>query len=121
MNPTDKTARSQTDSISFEFDPPHSPQNVWRALTDPVLLAEWLLPVVGLKLEPGATFTFQAPPQPGWDGIVKCRLIEIEAQKKLSYAWVVGDTPVVGYSVPARGGVALLFWNGMARPSVILR
>ncbi len=28
--------------------------------------------------------------------------------------WFVGETPVVGYSVPARGGVALLFWNGQA-------
>jgi hypothetical protein len=28
--------------------------------------------------------------------------------------WFVGDTPVVGYSVPARGGVSLLFWNGQA-------
>ncbi|MEP0848427.1 MAG: DUF1801 domain-containing protein [Phycisphaerae bacterium] len=28
--------------------------------------------------------------------------------------WFVGNTPVVGYSVPARGGVALLFWNGQA-------
>jgi uncharacterized protein YndB with AHSA1/START domain len=57
MNPIDKTARSQTESLSFEFDLPHSPEKVWRALTDPVLLAEWLLPVVGLELEPGAAFT----------------------------------------------------------------
>ncbi len=28
--------------------------------------------------------------------------------------WFVGGTPVVGYSVPARGGVSLLFWNGRA-------
>jgi len=28
--------------------------------------------------------------------------------------WFVGDTPVVGYSVPAKGGVSLLFWNGQA-------
>lgn len=26
--------------------------------------------------------------------------------------WFLGDVPVVGYSVPAKGGVALLFWNG---------
>ena len=51
----------------------HSPEKVWRALTDPALLAEWLLPVVDLKLEPGAAFTFKTQPQPGWDGIVNCR------------------------------------------------
>ena len=91
MNPIDKTAPSQTESISFEFDLHHSPEKVWRALTDPVLLAEWLLPVVELKLEPGAAFTFKTQPYPGWDGTVNCRILEIEAHRKLSYAWVVGD------------------------------
>ena len=49
MNLIDKTVRSQTETISFEFDLHHSPEKVWRALTDPVLLAEWLLPVVDLE------------------------------------------------------------------------
>ena len=65
MTVTDTTARSQTESISFEFDLDHSPEKVWRALTDPVLLTEWLLPVVELKLEPGAAFTFRTQPYPG--------------------------------------------------------
>jgi uncharacterized protein YndB with AHSA1/START domain len=95
MTPFDKTARSQNESISFEFDLPHSPQKVWRALTDPDLLAEWLLPAVNLKLETGAAFTFNTQPQPGWDGIVNCRFVEIETQKKLSWAWVVGDIDTV--------------------------
>jgi uncharacterized protein YndB with AHSA1/START domain len=91
MKPADKTAPSQSETISFEFDLKHSPQKVWRALTDPVLLKEWLLPVTGLKLEPEAAFTFKTQPYPGWDGTVHCRMLEIEPQKKLSYAWVVGD------------------------------
>jgi uncharacterized protein YndB with AHSA1/START domain len=91
MTLIDKTAPSQTESISFEFDLHHSPEKVWRALTDPVLLTEWLLPVVGLELEPGAAFTFKTQPYPGWDGTVNCRMLEIEAHRKLSYAWVVGD------------------------------
>jgi uncharacterized protein YndB with AHSA1/START domain len=95
MNPIDKTAPAQTESISFEFDLPHSPEKVWRALTDPVLLAEWLLPVVDLELEPGAAFTFRRPPLPGWDGIVNCRILEIDAPRKLSYTWVVGDMDTV--------------------------
>ena len=95
MNLIDKTAPSQTESISFEFDLPHSPEKVWRALTDPALLAQWLLPVFDHKLEPGAAFTFKTQPQPGWDGIVDCRFVEIEAQKKLSWAWVVGDIDTV--------------------------
>jgi uncharacterized protein YndB with AHSA1/START domain len=91
MTPIDKTVPAQTDSISFEFDLNHSPQKVWRALTDPVLLTEWLLPVTGFKLEPGAAFTFKTQPYPGWDGSVNCRILESEAQRKLSYTWVVGD------------------------------
>jgi uncharacterized protein YndB with AHSA1/START domain len=91
MKLTDKTAKARAESISFEFDLDHPPEKVWRALTDPVLLAQWLLPVIDHKLEPGAAFTFMAPPQPGWDGIVNCRLLEIEAHSRLSYAWVVGD------------------------------
>jgi len=91
MNPVDKTAPSQTDTLSFEFDLQHSPAKVWRALTDPELLAEWLLPVIGFKLESGAAFMFKTQPYPGWDGTVNCQILEIEAQSKLSYRWVVGD------------------------------
>ena len=94
MTPIDTTAPSQTESIAFEFDLHHSPAKVWRALTDPALLAEWLLPVTGLSLEPGTAFAFKAQPQPGWDGRVNCRVIEIEPQRKISYAWVVGDMAI---------------------------
>ena len=94
MNPVDKTAPSQTESITFEFDLPHAPEKVWRALTDPVLLTEWLLPVVELRLEPGAAFTFKTQPHPGWDGIVNCRILESDAPRTLSYAWVVGDMAI---------------------------
>ncbi|MBX3204400.1 MAG: SRPBCC domain-containing protein [Labilithrix sp.] len=91
MTVVDKTAREQTDSISFELELRHPPEKVWRALTDPVLLAEWLLPVAGIELDPGAAFTFKTQPFPGWDGTVSCRMLEVEAERKLSYTWVVGD------------------------------
>lgn len=91
MNPIDKTAPSQTESLSFDFDLPHPPGKVWRALTEPALLAEWLLPVVGFDLRIGAAFTFQTEPMPGWDGTVKCKIVAIEPGRKLSYTWVVGD------------------------------
>ena len=111
MTLTDTTVRSQSDSISFEVDLQHSPEKVWRALTDPVLLADWLLPVVDLKLEPGAAFTFKTQPQPGWDGVVNCRVLEIEAQRKLSYTWVVGedwlDTVVTFTLAPTAWGTRL--------------
>ena len=91
MSVTDTTARGQTDSLSFEVELHHPPEKVWRALTEPALLSQWLLPVVHLDLEPGAEFTFKAQPQPGWDGVVNCRILEIEAHRTLRYAWVVGD------------------------------
>jgi len=109
MNPIDKTALSQTESISFEFELSHAPEKVWRALTDPALLAEWLLPVIGLELEPGAAFTFKTQPYPGWDGVVSCRMLEIEAQRKLSYTWGVPflDTVVTFTLTPTASGTRL--------------
>ena len=95
MTLVDTTAHSQTDSLSLEFDLPHTPQKVWRALTDPALLTQWLLPVIGLRLERGAAFTFKTAPQPGWDGVVNCCFLEIEPKRKLSWTWVVGDIDTV--------------------------
>ena len=118
MNPIDTTAPSQTESLSFEFDLHHLPEKVWRALTDPVLLTEWLLPVIELKLEPGAAFTLKTQPQPGWDGIVNCRFLEIEAQRKLSWRWVVGDidTVVTFTLTPTASGTRLSLVQSGFRP-----
>jgi uncharacterized protein YndB with AHSA1/START domain len=65
MNLIDTTAPSQTESISFEFDLQHSPEKVWRALTDPVPAREWLLPVLELEARAGGAFTFKTQPYPG--------------------------------------------------------
>ena len=95
MSLVDTTAPSQSEFISFELDLQHGAEKVWRALTNPELLSQWLLPVIGLQLEPGAEFTLKTQPQPGWDGTVDCRFLEIEAQRRLSWAWVVGDIDTV--------------------------
>jgi len=120
MTLIDKTDRSQSDSISFEFELRHPPAKVWRALTDPVLLAEWLLPVLDLELElePGTAFTFKTQPQPGWDGIVNCRFLEIEAHRKLSWRWVVGDidTVVTFTLTPTASGTHLSLVQSGFRP-----
>lgn len=120
MTPDDTTTQSQTESLSFEWELRHSPEKVWRALTDPALLAEWLLPVVDLdlQLEPGAAFTLKADPQPGWDGIVNGRFIEIDAHRKLSYRWVVGDidTVVTFTLTPTGSGTRLSLVQSGFRP-----
>jgi len=109
MTLTDTTAPSQVESISFEFDLRHPPEKVWRALTDPVLLSEWLLPVIDLELEPGAEFMFRTQPYPGWDGTVNCRMVEIEPHRKLSYTWTVPflDTVVTFTLAPTALGTRL--------------
>jgi uncharacterized protein YndB with AHSA1/START domain len=109
MTVTDTTATSQTETVSFEFDLRHPPEKVWRALTDPALLAQWLLPVVGFKLEPGAAFTFKTQPYPGWDGTVSCRFVEIEPGRRLRYTWSVPflDTVVTFTLTPTTTGTRL--------------
>ena len=119
MTLTDTTAPSQTESISFDFDLHHPPEKVWRALTNPELLKEWLLPVVDrLQREPGAAFTRKTQPYPGWDGTVNCRFIEIEAHRKLSYAWTVPflDTVVTFTLTPTASGTRLSLVQSGFRP-----
>jgi uncharacterized protein YndB with AHSA1/START domain len=109
MIDVDKPEQTQRESIALEFDLPHSPEKVWRALTDPALLAEWLLPVFDLKLEKGAAFAFKTQAYPGWDGTVNCRFVEIEANRKLSYTWTVPflDTVVTFTLTPTASGTRL--------------
>jgi uncharacterized protein YndB with AHSA1/START domain len=109
MSLTDTTAHGQTESISFEVDLHHPPEKVWRALTDPALLERWLLPVIDLRLEPGSAFTFKTQAYPGWDGTVNCRVVEIEAYRKLSYTWSVPflDTVVTFTLTPTASGTRL--------------
>ena len=118
MSVVEKTEPSQTDSISFEFDLKHSPKKVWRALTEPELLTEWLFPVIGHKLEAGAAFKLKAPPQPGWDGNVDCRFVEIEPQKKMTWAWVTGDidTVVTFVLTPTDAGTRLSIMQSGFKP-----
>ena len=120
MSVIDTTAPSQAESISFEFDLRHPPEKVWRALTDPALLTRWLLPVIDFELEPGAAFAFKTQPQAGWDGTVNCRILEIEAQRKLSYTWVVGDdwldTVVTFTLTPTASGTRLSLVQSGFRP-----
>jgi len=115
---TDITAPGQTDTIAFEFDLPHAPEKVWRALTEPALLTEWLLPVFGLKLEAGTEFSFKTQPYPGWDGTVQCRMIAVDAPRSLSYAWVVAhlDTVVTFTLTPTASGTHLALVQSGFKP-----
>ncbi|HEY0929042.1 MAG TPA: SRPBCC domain-containing protein [Gemmatimonas sp.] len=109
MSTFDRTAPSQTETIAFEFDLRHAPEKVWRALTEPALLAEWLLPVIDLELVPGKEFTYKTQPYPGWDGIVNCRMLEVDPPRRISYTWTVPflETVVTFTLQPTDGGTLL--------------
>jgi uncharacterized protein YndB with AHSA1/START domain len=110
MTVVDKTEPSQIETIAFELELSHPPEKVWRALTEPGLLAQWLLPVADqLQLAPGAEFTFKTQPYPGWDGTVNCRFVEIEKYRKLRYTWTVPflDTVVTFTLIPHDAGTRL--------------
>ena len=118
MTVTDATDRAQTHALSFEFDLPHPPAKVWRALTDPDLLAEWLLPAIDFTLEQGASFVFKTQPVGGWDGIVHCRVADVEPLRTLSYDWGVGDmaTVVTFTLTPTASGTRLSLVQSGFRP-----
>jgi uncharacterized protein YndB with AHSA1/START domain len=120
MSISDTTFPSQIEAIAFQFDLPHAPEKVWRALTDPALLAEWLLPVVEGSLAPGASFMFRTQPYPGWDGTVHCRVLESDKPRKLSYTWVVGgmalDTVVTFTLAPTSSGTHMTLVQSGFKP-----
>ncbi|MEU8322177.1 SRPBCC domain-containing protein [Nonomuraea sp. NPDC048881] len=66
----------------------HPPAKVWRALTDPELMARWLMPN-DFRLEVGHRFTFTTQPRKavGFDGTVHCQVLEFEAEKLLRISW----------------------------------
>ena len=74
---------------------PYPPSLVWRALTDRELLAEWLM-ASDFQPELGRSFTFRTEPAPGFDGIVHCKVLELEAERRMRWAWRGGavDTEV---------------------------
>ena len=64
MNAVDASAK-ETQSIVVDYDLPYPPEKVWRALTEPELLAAWLMQN-DIKPQLGHRFTFRAAPVPGW-------------------------------------------------------
>jgi uncharacterized protein YndB with AHSA1/START domain len=67
--------------LSFECDLPDPPEKVWRALTEPELLAAWMMPN-DIKAEGGSRFAFAGPDAP-----IECEVLEAEPGKLLRYSW----------------------------------
>lgn len=73
---------------------PYPPERVWRALTDPTAMADWLMPN---DFEPkiGHRFQFRTKPAPGFDGIVHCEVLELEPPRTLAFSWRGGGVETV--------------------------
>jgi len=68
---------------------PYSPAQIWKALTDPDLIARWLMPN-DFQLAIGHHFTFKTVPIPPvqFEGTVYCEVLDYEAERSLRYSWV---------------------------------
>jgi uncharacterized protein YndB with AHSA1/START domain len=73
---------TETRSVIVEREIPHPPEKIWRALTQPHLIEEWLMkndfkPVVG------HSFNLRGD----WGGVLDCEVLAVEPHKKLTYTW----------------------------------
>src|ERR1700712_609001 len=77
--------------ITNEWVFDQSPEEVWEYLTQPDLLALWLMPnnfapVLGQEFQ----FTIKPIPSLDLDGTMYCKVLEIVPGAKLSYSWKAG-------------------------------
>lgn len=89
---------TETLSVVVEREVPFPPDRIWRALTQPHLIEEWLMrndfkPVVD------QSFTLRAD----W-GVVDCRVLTVEPNRSLSYTWgALGLESVVTWTLTPTG------------------
>jgi uncharacterized protein YndB with AHSA1/START domain len=80
MNPMTDTA-TEIRSVVVERDVAFPPEKIWRALTQPHLIEEWLMqnnfkPLVGDRFDLRADW-----------GVVNCRVLTVEPNSTLAYTW----------------------------------
>ncbi len=85
-------------SVVVERDIAYPPEKIWRALTQPHLIGEWLMQT-DFKPEPGHEFRFSED----W-GAIDCKVLEVEPHRTLSYSWsAFGLESVVTWTLTASG------------------
>ena len=77
-------AATEALSVVVEREIPFPPEKIWRALTRPHLIEEWLMKN-DFKLVVGHGFNLRAD----W-GVVDCQVLAVEPNKTLSYTWSTG-------------------------------
>jgi uncharacterized protein YndB with AHSA1/START domain len=89
---------TETRSVVVEREIPHPPEKIWRALTQPHLIAEWLMkndfePVVDHRFKLSADW-----------GAVDCQVLMVEPNRTLSYTWAAhGLESVVTWTLSPKG------------------
>jgi uncharacterized protein YndB with AHSA1/START domain len=101
-------ASTEALSVVVEREMPFPPEKIWRALTQPHLIEEWLMkndfmPVVGRR------FNLRRAPQPDLDIVVDCEVLAVEPNRTLTYTWAAfGLESVVTWTLtPTRAGTRL--------------
>jgi len=84
---------SETRAVVVEREFPFPPEKLWRALTQPHLLEEWLMkndfaPVIG------HSFNLRTTPYANWNGVIDCEVMAIEPNRTLTYTWDSGEGPM---------------------------
>jgi uncharacterized protein YndB with AHSA1/START domain len=102
---------SDTTSITVDQFLAHPPRRVWQALVDPGLLSAWFMPN-DFAPAVGHAFTFQRP-KPNrelhFSDKIVCEVLEIQAEKQLSYSWTDAAYPgeldsTVTWTLESEGG-----------------
>jgi uncharacterized protein YndB with AHSA1/START domain len=103
--------------IRFEAIYPFAPDQVWVALIDPVALGAWLMPNDFAPVI-GHAFQFRTKPAPGFDGVVSCRVLELEPPRRLAFSWAGGgiDTVVSFDLAPQGASTRLIEQTGFTGP-----
>jgi uncharacterized protein YndB with AHSA1/START domain len=78
MNEASTGARA----VVIEREFPHPPEKLWRALTQPHLIQEWLMKN-DFKPAVGHRFNLRGE----WGGVLDCEVLAIEPTRTLSYTW----------------------------------
>lgn len=99
-------------SVIIERDLPYPPEKIWRALTQPHLIAAWLMKN---DFEPVLNHRFRLSAE--W-GSVDCQVVSIEPNRTLSYTWAAHglETVVTWTLAPTATGTHLRMEQSGFRP-----
>src|SRR5438874_1675615 len=108
---------AETRSVVVEREMPHPPEKIWRALTQPHLIEEWLMKN-DFKPVAGHRFKLRKDPQPKLSVVVDCQVLAVEPNKTLSYTWAAyGLKSVVTWTLtPTSTGTYLRMEQSGFRP-----